>query len=263
LATTPYNIKRACKEFNFIHNDFFPLGTKVDLDDYEGGLPTDVAIEPQPAPPMPSKDTANGLVVRVPATQPRTDIVNKPQPAAPLKDTVNCLVIRVPATQLPQTCGSGKSAEKENAGMREKVVTEDRVIQGAGFKLRLPQIQPITTKADSGENTIEKETPISEEDDAIGRRTFCPVEYRETIITMMEKHYCAHPSIPGYAAPDREAIRRWAVRQTYDFCVKNKLPEVWAYLWENWYRKGRWELWARSAHDLIPVLKTTMILESQ
>ena len=115
---------------------------------------------------------------------------------------MNCLVIRVPATQLPQTYGSGKSAEKENAGMREKVVTEDRVIQGASFKLQLPQIQPITTKADSGENIIEKETPISEEDDAIGRRTFCPVEYRETIITMMEKHYCAHLSIPGYAAPD-------------------------------------------------------------
>lgn len=55
----------------------------------------------------------------------------------------------------------------------------------------------------------------------------------------MEQHYCTHPVIPGYAAPD---------------------PEVWAYLWENWYRKGRWELWARAAHDMIPILKTTMIL---
>jgi hypothetical protein len=49
----------------------------------------------------------------------------------------------------------------------------------------------------------------------------------------------------------------------YDFCVKNELHEMWAYLWENWYQKGCWELWAHSAHDLILVLKTTMILESQ
>jgi len=55
---------------------------------------------------------------------------------------------------------------------------------------------------------------------------------------MMERHCCAHPSIPGYGPPD---------------------TEVWAYLWENWYRHGRWELWARCGHKLIPILKTTMI----
>ena len=61
---------------------------------------------------------------------------------------------------------------------------------------------------------------------------------------MMEQHYCAHSAIPGYAAPNSAAIRIWAVKQAYEFCVKNELPEVWAYLWENWYRKGRWDLWA-------------------
>lgn len=80
---------------------------------------------------------------------------------------------------------------------------------------------------------------------------------------MMERHYCAHRIIPGYAAPNPAAIKQWAVQQMYGFCVKNELPEVWAYLWENWYRKGRWDLWARSVDPLIPVLKTTMILESQ
>ncbi|KAJ7916046.1 hypothetical protein B0H13DRAFT_2451203 [Mycena leptocephala] len=47
----------------------------------------------------------------------------------------------------------------------------------------------------------------------------------------------------------------------YKFCVENGLWEVWAYLWENWYRRSRWELWAHSVHPEIPVLKTTMILE--
>ncbi|KAF7290614.1 SWIM-type domain-containing protein [Mycena indigotica] len=32
--------------------------------------------------------------------------------------------------------------------------------------------------------------------------------------------------------------------------------------WGNWYRKGRWELWVRSAHPTIPRLRTTMICES-
>ncbi|KAJ3535176.1 hypothetical protein NMY22_g6606 [Coprinellus aureogranulatus] len=94
------------------------------------------------------------------------------------------------------------------------------------------------------------------------RRTFCVAEHREPIITMMERHFCAHPLIPGYAPPSSEGIRSWAVAQMYAYCVKNDLREVWAYLWENWYRRGRWELWARSAHTEIPVLKTTMILES-
>ena len=105
---------------------------------------------------------------------------------------------------------------------------------------------------------------VSNEDDGTpGRRTFCPALYRDSIITMMERHYCAHPLIPGYGPPDATGIKRWAVQQMYNFCVKHELPEVWAYLWENWYRRGRWELWARCEHDLIPILKTTMILESQ
>ncbi|KAJ7246826.1 hypothetical protein B0H12DRAFT_1220454 [Mycena haematopus] len=94
------------------------------------------------------------------------------------------------------------------------------------------------------------------------RRTFCPAIYRERIVSMMEKHYCAHPLLPGYAHPSPEGIRRWAVLQMYKFCVEAGLREVWAYLWENWYRSSRWELWARSVNPEIPVLKTTMILES-
>ncbi|KAF7350610.1 SWIM-type domain-containing protein [Mycena sanguinolenta] len=94
-------------------------------------------------------------------------------------------------------------------------------------------------------------TSGSEDDEQEGkrkptRRTFCPADYRERIVSMMEKHYCAHPLLPGYAHPSAEGIRRWAVLQMYKFCVEAGLREVWAYLWENWYRSSRWELWARS-----------------
>ena len=44
------------------------------------------------------------------------------------------------------------------------------------------------------------------------------------------------------------------------------LSETWTtwimvYLLEDWYQSGRWELCAHSAHALMPVLKTTMILQ--
>ena len=42
--------------------------------------------------------------------------------------------------------------------------------------------------------------------------------------------------------------------EVYSYCKNNKLPEFWAYL-SITGTKGRWELWASSAHNLIPVLK--------
>ena len=95
------------------------------------------------------------------------------------------------------------------------------------------------------------------------KRTFCPLDYRDDIIKMMENHLCAHPLIPGYSAPSSAGIRQWAVKEMYGYCERHDLREVWAYLWENWYRHGRWELWARSCATAIPRLKTTMIMESQ
>jgi hypothetical protein len=109
-------------------------------------------------------------------------------------------------------------------------------------------------------------TPMGEDEndeDSPSRRTFCQVEFRQSIIDLMENHFCAHPLIPGYARPTAAGIREWAVRQMFTFCAVNDLREVWAYLWENWYRCGRWELWARAEHPEIPRLKTTMMVESQ
>ena len=81
---------------------------------------------------------------------------------------------------------------------------------------------------------------------------------------MMEHHFCAHPLIPGYSAPTPDGIKAWAVKQMYEFCTIRELPNLWAYLWENWYRRGRWELWARSGNPgEIPRLKTTMLVEAQ
>jgi hypothetical protein len=95
------------------------------------------------------------------------------------------------------------------------------------------------------------------------RRQFCPEGLRPKVIALLERHYCAHPDIPGFSRPDAEGIHTWAVKQMYTFCIDHDLRELWAYLWGNWYRRGRWNLWAHSKCEEIPRLKTNMICESQ
>ena len=49
----------------------------------------------------------------------------------------------------------------------------------------------------------------------------------------------------------------------YARCRSRNYFRLWAYFFVNWYKPGQWELWARSANATeIPVLKTTMIVES-
>jgi hypothetical protein len=129
--------------------------------------------------------------------------------------------------------------------------------------LHIPPLSKIavTTRGNEADSDVE----MTEVDKGEERewRVFCPPELRSHVVDMMERHYCAHPSISGYSHPSPEGIKYWAVEQIYQYCLKHDLPELWAYLWENWYRAGRWELWACSAHPTIPRLKTTMICESQ
>jgi len=77
-----------------------------------------------------------------------------------------------------------------------------------------------------------------------GPHTFCPLELCCSVVDLMERHLCAHPLIPGYSAPTPEGIKAWAVKQMYEFCHEQDLPNLWAYLWQNWYCSRRWELWS-------------------
>lgn len=142
------------------------------------------------------------------------------------------------------------------------------------IKLKIPAgfvFPPIPSPHEpEGQNTLaedandtDQDTGDEDEEAGTNRRSFCPKIYRERIIIMVEQHLCAHPSIPGYSAPTPLGIRAWAVKQIYQFCFQYDLRECWAYLWENWYRPKRWSLWARAECEEIPVLKTTMICESQ
>ncbi|KAL0056633.1 hypothetical protein AAF712_016760, partial [Marasmius tenuissimus] len=83
---------------------------------------------------------------------------------------------------------------------------------------------------------------------------------------MFRIHLHQHPEIPfdDEEKPRRtaEQIYQGAVEEMYQFCFEHDLSQVWAYLWNRWYSPKQWVLWARSADEAIPRLKTTMIVES-
>ena len=232
LATTPYNPKCAHAEFRFIDISFVPQG-KSDQKDYEGG-------SPNVGPPVTKQTTTvtlpTGLHIRIPARP----LMSITQDAPPAASEAN--ISAKPPDAKPAHMSTGKIRIPPLATKPSKDPT--KTVEGT-----MQDVEP----SDNG----------SDDDDGTMQCTFCLEKYHEHIINMMEKHYCTHPLIPGYAYTSPEGIRKWAVQQIYNFCVLNNLQEVWAYLWENWYCKTRWELWACSTHPTIPVLKTTMILESQ
>lgn len=94
---------------------------------------------------------------------------------------------------------------------------------------------------------------------------FCPKPFRAHILAMFRQHTNMHMAIPCNADElhylTAEQIRESCVKDMYFYCFDNKLPQVWSYLWNNWYCPTKWVLWARSESDLISVLRTTMIVE--
>ncbi|KAF7799214.1 hypothetical protein EIP86_010446 [Pleurotus ostreatoroseus] len=167
--------------------------------------------------------------------------------------------------------GQSDPTEYEGGDEEDVDTSQSTYVNPNSLLVRLPA--PSTTSLPSSSEPVDnvpsplviRLPPLSQiptDDSTTGRRTFCAEEFRQPIVDMMERHFCAHPLIPGYSHPSPAGIRHWAVQQMYSYCVKHDLREVWAYLWENWYRSGRWELWARSACPEIPRLKTTMMLES-
>ncbi|KAJ7218618.1 hypothetical protein GGX14DRAFT_533331 [Mycena pura] len=235
LATTPYDAARANAEFAFIDIHFVPPG-QADGAEYEGGLPDISPVVPVSQRPQ-TIEMANGLRITIPTpmgVQTRAGRVTKPPTRnAEAADPISLANARITRMAAPKAT-------------KGQIITANRMDEACSD-------DEAATSSGSGNEEGKEGT----------RRTFCPARYREPIINMMEQHFCAHPLLPGSAHPSSEGIKHWAVMQMYKFCVEHTLQEVWAYLWENWYRRSRWELWARSVHPEIPVLKTTMILESQ
>lgn len=90
-------------------------------------------------------------------------------------------------------------------------------------------------------------------------------EEREAVLVIFSRHFNAHPLIPdqnGFFRTSRD-IHHQCTREMYLWCRAKNYFRLWAYLFVNWYRSDQWKLWARSYYpEEIPVLKTTMIVES-
>ena len=243
LTTTPYNALRAKTEFPWIDIAFVPPG-RSDPEEHEGGIHDDFIAANSNHYMDPNSIT---LRIRPPeklqpvtGTKPNKDPDTSPQPRPALADQNK--------THHSRHLQSSRPAPPSPIPTVPKVT------------LLLPTASPATDTNNSAPDNSEKDTEKQETQ----RHNFCPMDYRESIVDLIECHYCAHPIIPGYSHPSPEGIRAWAVKEMYEFCKKYDLREAWAYLWENWYRPGRWELWARLSHpEFIPILKTTMMLEAQ
>ena len=237
LHTSAYNAQRANQEHAFIRTTFKPYG-RIDPKDSEGGVPGEtcerVVHEKNENTVPVTSDDPNSIKIRI-------RIAHLTSSSQFNQKARNDASEPTPATQ-PEALGV--SACSTNA---------------TKLTIRIPV--PSTVREANLHNENE---PDADEEITAGRHTFCPIEHRDTIVEIMERHFCTHPLIPGYSAPTPEGIKAWAVKQSYEFCILHDLPNLWAYLWENWYRRGRWELWARSANPReIPRLKTTMFVEGQ
>ncbi|GJE99912.1 hypothetical protein PsYK624_161870 [Phanerochaete sordida] len=89
---------------------------------------------------------------------------------------------------------------------------------------------------------------------------FCPPVHRLPILRLIAKHASQHPLLPERHGEARTSwlIHTDAVQEMYQHCEANRLADVWAYLWNNWYQPSRWRLWARSTHATIPPYRSTL-----
>jgi hypothetical protein len=139
-----------------------------------------------------------------------------------------------------------------------------RIPPGAWF---CPQCQEgdrlLKEVGSAGYSGLSMEVGFSKKGD---KRVFCPAEFRGPLLDIFNRGFNSHPSIPGTGSRSclsAKVIYYANVKDAYDFCVKRNLREVWAYLWNSWYRPSMWKLWARSTSEDVPRLRTTMMVESQ
>jgi len=87
---------------------------------------------------------------------------------------------------------------------------------------------------------------------------------RQAVIDLIHLHFNYHPRIPfaGGLYKSANEIYQYCTAEMYNFCRQKDWWRTWVYFWGEWYRPDKWRLWARSVGEQIPVLKTTMVLES-
>jgi hypothetical protein len=241
LLTTVYHPQRAVHEHPFISTSFKPHG-HADPDDTEGPAPGEVYERRHQhgdaSTTSISGSDPNSVKIRIPALASQS--LDVPEPTAHPAE-IRGLEVQEPrahptASESPEApepmvrpaTSRGpelpdpiiRLAASRCPGVREPMACADHP---RPLMIRIPALSLKHKTASTTEDG-------PDEDVTNGRRTFCPMEDRATVVNMMERHLCAHPLIPGYSAPTPEGIKAWAVKQIYEFCFLHDLPNLWAYL---------------------------------
>jgi hypothetical protein len=240
-------------EHPFVDPSFKPYG-HTDPSDTEGSAPQEVCEQgyqlDDTSTTAPTGSNPNSIKICLPT--PASQHPEAPRTASKSLEALGltaCLPI-IPCLEASRPTAATVERLGVSGSMAHLVTSED---SSRPLTIRIP-MSSLTHRA----ATTTEDEP--DEEASNGWHTFCPMEHCDTVINMMEHHFCTHPLIPGYSAPTPEGIKAWAVKQMYEYCVLHDLPNLWAYPWENWYRHGQWE---HQAPEEIPHLKTTMMVEAQ
>ncbi|KAJ6610973.1 hypothetical protein B0H10DRAFT_2058323 [Mycena sp. CBHHK59/15] len=165
--------------------------------------------------------TANGLRITIPACQPLAAASKSNVTETVAGDKSDAVGVRVDSTRVRADLQSNGEAPVSTDAIAPRVAwcpDEIRACYEAYSKPggRRPRCSGSRDEGShNGSGSTKADGLKAYESNAKGRCSrrgvFCPAMYREPIVNMMEKHYCAHPLLPGYAPPSPEGIKRWAM----------------------------------------------------
>ena len=163
--------------------------------------------------------------------------------------------LRAVRTKLKDSSKS-KILAKYNPGEAEKLVPGLEMCWGS-----------VPTRRPDGPHRYERcECPSSKiRFEETGKAEGLSTQEKNTVIQMFSRHFHSHSLIPDKNGIFRSAkdIHQQCASEMYHYCKARGFFQLWAYFFINWYCDEQWKLWARSANEMeIPVLKTTMIVES-
>ena len=253
LPTSPYNAQQAIDKYAFIKRTFRPYG-RTDPNDCKGSIPGEThgrGVQGMNASTTPlTSEDPNSIKIRIPIAraicssqtiQSTLDNVGGPTLASSHPNAHEVIAhSAMDTTDDVAACGhptdllgvpmclvdnvGGPSCLTFAGGNFNSPGASTHPVNATKYTIRIPVPSTICI---SGPVINE---PEPDEDLTMARHTFCPVEHRDTIVGMMERHFCAHLFILGYSFPSPEGIKAWAVKQIYEFCFQHNLPNLWAYL---------------------------------
>jgi hypothetical protein len=113
-------------------------------------------------------------------------------------------------------------------------------------------------------------TQMDPKKDSMKKKQICITDknHRCDIIKLFVVHLHWHPFIhtladAGYdATVDMKVNWKEQVIEMHDLCKKLDESWAWEYLWRNWYRPDRWNIWARAVCKEIPIINSNALVEA-